>query len=146
MHLQKLDTTQRKMLRSMVGWIRVDGEDWADTMRRMNTRVEYANSLYPVKLWSEDCLVRQFKMASKVASSPDAWPARVHAWNPTDDWFKNFATKPSRKKGRPPKRWGDDLAKFTENVFASSSWAEFAKQKRNWFAHMQAFVQFCKSQ
>ena len=39
MHVQKLDTTQRKMLRSMVGWIRVDGEDWADTMRRMNTRI-----------------------------------------------------------------------------------------------------------
>ena len=37
-----LDVVQRGMLRSIVGWRRVDSEEWVVTMRRMNSRVFYA--------------------------------------------------------------------------------------------------------
>ena len=34
--LHKLDVVQRRMLRSIVGWVRVPDEPWEITMRRMN--------------------------------------------------------------------------------------------------------------
>ena len=33
--LRDLDILQRKMMRRIVGWRRIDGEDWEDTTRRM---------------------------------------------------------------------------------------------------------------
>ena len=37
--LQKLDVLQRRTLRSLVGWFRLDGEPWSHAMRRMQHRV-----------------------------------------------------------------------------------------------------------
>ena len=37
--LQKLDALQRRMLRSIVGWVRAEGEPWRMTMHRMKLRV-----------------------------------------------------------------------------------------------------------
>jgi hypothetical protein len=38
--IDKLDVVQRRMLRSIVGWVRTHNEQWQDTMRRMNGRFE----------------------------------------------------------------------------------------------------------
>ena len=46
-HLHKLDVVQRRMLRSIVGWVRIPDEPWEITMRRMNERMEHAASLHP---------------------------------------------------------------------------------------------------
>ena len=51
-HLQKLDILQRKMLRRIVGWRRIDGEDWKATMKRMNDRLEQGHNLYVCQPWS----------------------------------------------------------------------------------------------
>ena len=40
--LQDLDRLQRKMLRRIVGWRRIEGEDCRDTMVRMNQRLSRA--------------------------------------------------------------------------------------------------------
>ena len=41
--LDRLGSVQRKMLRSIVGWVRVDGEEWETTMRRMKQRMNDAS-------------------------------------------------------------------------------------------------------
>ena len=49
----KMDVTQRRMLRKIVGWIRFDDEDWEVTGRRMKARLEAGLRQYPIKTWSE---------------------------------------------------------------------------------------------
>ena len=50
--LHKLDVVQRRMLRSIVGWVRIPDEPWENTMRRMNQRMEHAAYLHPLPSWS----------------------------------------------------------------------------------------------
>ena len=45
-HLQKFDILQRKMMRRIIGWRRIDGEDWNGTMKRTNDRLEQRQHLY----------------------------------------------------------------------------------------------------
>ena len=47
--LERFDIVQRKMLRSIVGWRRVQGEDWECTMRRMKCRVQRALEMHVVR-------------------------------------------------------------------------------------------------
>ena len=58
--LNQIDVVQRKMLRLIVGWVRYDGEPWADTMRRMNNRVQSALNVLPVRDWSQLVLSQKF--------------------------------------------------------------------------------------
>jgi len=48
----RLDAVQRRMLRNIVGWVRLDEEPWADTMRRMKGRVERALRQHDVRSWT----------------------------------------------------------------------------------------------
>ena len=45
-HLKKLDTSQRKMLRRILSWRRIDGEDWKETMKRMKLQIAHGLNLY----------------------------------------------------------------------------------------------------
>jgi len=58
--LKSIDVLQRKMLRSIVGWVRLNGEDWCDTMRRMNHRLSVASELFPIPPWTEQLAKRKF--------------------------------------------------------------------------------------
>ena len=40
--IQRLNVVQRRMLRAVVGWVAVDGNDWQGTMRRMNCQARSA--------------------------------------------------------------------------------------------------------
>ena len=40
--MDKIDATRRKMLRKIVGWVRIDDEDWSIIMSRMSERVNRA--------------------------------------------------------------------------------------------------------
>ena len=44
--IEDMDRLQRQMLRRIIGWRRVDGEDWKDTMKRMKLRLERGQDLY----------------------------------------------------------------------------------------------------
>ena len=48
----KIDITQQKMLRRIVGWVRISDEPWATTMDRMNRRMQRAMKQWPIKIWS----------------------------------------------------------------------------------------------
>ena len=45
-NLRRFNSVQNRMMRNIAGWVRINGEPWADTMRRMRERVEVASSRY----------------------------------------------------------------------------------------------------
>ena len=102
--LENINVLQRKMLQSIVGWVRVNGEDWSETMRRMNHRLSVALELFPLPPWTEQLAKRQFQFAAKVASE-QSWSSVVGHWTCTAGWQANFDSMPSRKRGRPLVKW-----------------------------------------
>ena len=78
--LHDLNILQRRMLRSIVGWRRVDGEPWSDTMTRMNQRVASALQQHPVTAWDQQLLSGQYNFAATVTRSQ--WPSLVCKWDP----------------------------------------------------------------
>ena len=42
----KLDIVQWNILRHIIGWRRTDGDDWKDTMKRLNDRLEQGQHRY----------------------------------------------------------------------------------------------------
>ena len=52
--MEELDILQRKMLRRIIGWRRIEGEAWDETMRRMRDRSDHAHQLYPWQIWFYD--------------------------------------------------------------------------------------------
>ena len=107
--LENINVLQRKMLRSIVGWVRVNGEDWSDTMRRMNHRVSVALELFPIPPWTEQLAKRQFQFPAKIASE-QSWSSIAGHWICTTGWQANFDNLPSRKRGRPLVKWDDKLS------------------------------------
>ena len=114
--LESIDVLQRKMLRSIVGWVRLNGEDWSDTMRRMNHRLSVALELFPIPPWTEQLAKRQFLFAAKIASE-QSWSSIAGHWTCATGWQANFDNMPSRKRGRPLVKWDDKLSKITEQYF-----------------------------
>ena len=81
--LKQIDIVQRKMLRSTVGWIRYDAEDWKVTMQRMNGRVDRATRLIRLMPWSYYIGTRQWMFAQHIANSDcGRWPLRTIRWHP----------------------------------------------------------------
>ena len=76
--LSKLEPIQRRMLRSMVGWIRIQDETWHDTMSRMKTRVATALRQHPIETWTTRLAKCQHSFACRVAqTNVVGW----HAWS-----------------------------------------------------------------
>ena len=72
-HLKQIHAVQRKMLRAVVGWTRVPGENWADTMRRMRDRVQRALDMSKMQDWSKILVGLKYRLAHVVASCPHSW-------------------------------------------------------------------------
>ena len=51
--LERIGSTQRKMKRCMVGWVRRSTDEWPDTMRRMRMKVDRADALYRTRSWQD---------------------------------------------------------------------------------------------
>ena len=125
--LESINVLQRKMLRSIVGWVRVNGEDWSETMRRMNHRLSVALELFPIPPWTEQLAKRQFQFAAKIASE-QSWSSIAGHWICTTGWQANFDNMPSRKRGRPLVKWDDKLSHLTHQFFPlHSRWLVAAK-------------------
>ena len=142
--ISKLDSLRRRMLRHIVGWARVEGETWNVTMRRMNTRLLQAQQLLPMRLWSESLYLAKFRLAFRVARANHGWPQTILQWDPQQAWQFNFEDKPCRSRGRPPTRWDDCLRKFVLNKFGQESWLIEARNRHDWLAEEQAFLNFCR--
>ena len=139
-HLHKLDVVQRRILRSIVGWVRIPDEPWVITMRRMNQRMEHAASLHPLQSWSNKYFINQYRLAFKIASNQSAWAATAIAWMPLNDWVHNFPSAASRNRGRPPKRWDQALTSFSSTYFGERNWLKATQSYNQWSAAESAFV------
>ena len=98
--------SQRRMIRNVVGWVRVHDEDWDTTMRRMRTRVQRGMLQYHVREWEQVVDSRRWKHACRVANmSSEAWARLAVEWDPR----KTYPATAWRGRGRPLSKWDDFL-------------------------------------
>ena len=119
-NLQRLAATQRKMLRAMVGWARLDSEDWRETMVRMNARLDRASQARPIHAWDDVVARQKCKFAAHLCSSKCEWPRRLAQWTPE-------STRPRR---RPNLRWDDPLNALCRLHAGAQHWWSLSSVQR----------------
>ena len=100
---ERLDGVQRKMLRRIVGWVRIDDEGWDVTGHRMKQRLQLALAKHPVATWSEVRSRHTRKLIGKLISNKAPTLAcRVYRWAlcPSLPGYVRY-----RRPGRPSCRW-----------------------------------------
>ena len=105
--LDRLDVTQRKMLRSIVGWLHAAGDTWEQHGHRMKLRLARALERHPVAKWSD--IVRERKR--KILATKTTLPLLVTNtldWNPKKCAHLN-GQAPYRCPGRPRTRWFENV-------------------------------------
>ena len=138
--IHTLDALQRRMLRSVVGWVRVANEDWHNTMSRMKHRLTAALHIHPVDTWSRQLARRQYNFAFQMLRIPN-WAAAVVKWCPESNWQANFALQLHRRPGRPLTKWDDRLRSFAAcNFPAVNTWTDIA-ETANWPPAASQYVQ-----
>ena len=116
--MEKIDITRRKMLRRIVGWVRIPEEDWSITMKRMSERVSRALIQWPSQPWSERIYLMQWNYACRVRYLPCAsWVVLSCKWEPHRVVDLSLAIMPSRPRGRPFLKWDAKLAAFSMAMF-----------------------------
>ena len=111
--LRALDVLQRKMLRRIVGWRRIEDESWRSTMQRMNERMQHGQTLYYCKPWSMAFAHAQWRyIAHIITGHPMMWSRRLCKQNfiGIDDPQCKYV--PFRRPGRPRMRWDDHIHAF----------------------------------
>ena len=144
---QLIQTTQRKMLRKIVGTKRsvskdkegvVSTETYVDWIQRATRKAEDAMANYGVPSWVEECSRRKFQWAGHVLRRSDGrWSKQVFCWCPVG----------SRSQGRPLIRWSDSFTNFFEKMSAAIGqqvdWMNRAAD-RDWWKLMEApYVECC---
>ena len=115
--LRKIQVVEKKMLRKMVGWIRIGDETWETTMRRMKHRVARALKQHPLKSWSVRMARYQWKIILRIKSAlDDSWIKRSSMWQPNAIEDDSSEYVPHRNRGRPYLRWYDVVSKFCHLV------------------------------
>ena len=103
-HVESINVLQRRMLRFIDGWVRMNGEDWSEMMPPMKHRINVALNFFPMPLWTEQLATRQFQCAAKVAAQ-QSWSSMAGRWAVTPGRHSNFDMIPSRRRGRPLIKW-----------------------------------------
>ena len=116
----------RKMLRRIVGWRRVEGERWEDTMRRMNHRLAFDEQLYFCQPWSIMFARMQWRYCLRVVrASSLAWQYHLRRHNVIPKIDPASPHLPYRNRGRPLLRWDDHI-----RCFCTLTWP--ARYGRHW--------------
>ena len=131
---------------NIVGWVRIhDGSSRRDIMVQMNHKLAIAKTLFPMEGWADRLFRSKFRLAHRIARSPERWPAKSVSWNRLTNWESNFACKPQRKRGRPSTRWDDILTNFSSEFFHNDNWWHVAREASSWFTSEGFCVQFCRA-
>ena len=142
--LRKLGVLQRRMLRSIVGWVRKPDEFWEITMRRMNQGMKHVAFLHPLPLWSNQYFRKQLPLGNQEIPNQFSWAPTDIAWVPLDDWVHNFPPAPCRSRGRPPVRWDQHSLRPHVHIFARNWWVA-AQSCNQWLAAESAFANIVKT-
>ena len=141
---EKVDITQRKMLRRIVGWRRIPDEPWDITMERMKNRVNDALEQWPIKSWSDRVTLSKWQHACRVKRvAPERWVSLACKWQPdhiTDPWCEY---EPYRGAGRPILKWDDSLVSFARAI-CHCKWHDDACNN-NWESYNECYMRWCSS-
>jgi hypothetical protein len=119
--LIKIEVLQRKMLRKIVGWVRVQDEEWETTMRRMKGRVDDALLKYPMQMWKERIAKYLWNFILRVKSAPfDEWISQSSKWFPNECEDESSEFVAYRVRGRPYSKWDDVVTKFYREHYQKS--------------------------
>lgn len=119
--LEDIEIVQRKMLRKIVGWVRLPEETWEVTMRRMKFRVNRALQQRPVMAWSERIARNLWKMVLRIKEAPnESWINKTSMWevNECDDPYSEFL--PNRSRGAICLQWDSSVNKFCRLTYTES--------------------------
>ena len=75
--IEQMDILQRKILRRIIGWRRIEDESWKGTMERMNLRMGNARKLYDCKDWSIVFAQAQWRYVSHITDGPISMWSRI---------------------------------------------------------------------
>ena len=139
LQLQKLDSIFKRMLRSIVGWVRLESDTWHETMSRMKVRVDRALGVFPIEVWSTQVMRHQFRLDSRVATDRLGWAAKCIEWHPR--FIFNDAY---RCPGRPRRRWDDLLSAYVLSKCGANEWIDAFRLDVNGFFSEDDFVAFPK--
>ena len=116
--IDKLNVIQRKMLRKIVGWVRIPDEPWNVTMRRMTSKVENALDQSKMKMWSTRLAETEWKFIGRLKSLPlTSWQSRAAFSQPQEVEDEGCEYLPNRLRGHPLSRWDDRVSAFTWRHF-----------------------------
>ena len=150
---QRLCTTQRKMLRSILGKGRqkldkdsseesLDSdleeleadeklESWVNWILRVTREAVDAMKKVGVRDWPEEQRRRLWRWAGHAVRRTDGrWTRKVIMWTP----------RGQRRPGRPIKHWEDAITKHAIQHFGHARWYEVARDREVWHKCEKAFV------
>lgn len=137
--LEKIDIVQRKMLRIIFGWVRIEGESWQDTMHRMKNRVDRSLIQWPIKSWSSRIDEARWHHIDHLKKLPNSsLPMRASHWNPENINDPTLYHHPARNRGRPLSRWDDSVNLFCWQKFGTN-WIN-APNNDVWTNNRQEFL------
>ena len=107
--LEDLDVMQRKMLRRIAGWVRLDDEGWDVTGHRMKARLQNALCARPVNPWSQTRHENRERLLQKLDGQHGTGLGILsHVWIPTAALNTSpDGCVPRRPQARPRTRWTD---------------------------------------
>jgi hypothetical protein len=148
---QKIRTTQRKMLRAILGKGRrvkeasedsseamteelEDGEElenWVQWIRRVTHDALESMKKVGINDWVSEQRRRVWRWAGHVARRTDGhWTRKVMMWTPDGQ----------RSRGHPKQRWEDILMEYAERQFGHNRWYEVARSRELWHRWEEAFA------
>ncbi len=66
--LQKLGVVQRRILRSIVRWVRIDDDqNWRNIMAQRNHRMAIADIMFPIEDWEDRLFRSKFRLSHRIA-------------------------------------------------------------------------------
>ena len=105
-HLEKLDATQRKMMRRMLGFVKERDDTWEDAQRRMTRKPTTAIRMFKVRIFSEELARRRQALFTRVAyTSTNPLVTQVFSWDPKDIADPKLEVTPFKSRGRPRTTW-----------------------------------------
>ena len=143
--LRDMDITQRKMLRNIIGWRRIQSETWEDTMSRMKRRIQQTELLYKCKTWSTQYAKLQWRYVNHIMNThPSNWIKRLcdYTKNLQQDPFSPIS--PMRRRGHPRCKWDDYIFQFCRLRWPDRStwhWIEIFTEE-NVLTYENEFVDF----
>ena len=146
--ISQLDVLQRKMLRRIVDWRRLDEEPWRDTMHKMSERLAAGERLYTCQPWSQAFARAQWRLIGHLVRAPPMLWARAVCklnYRPVHDPVS--AHRPFRTRGRPHMRWDDHVKYFCVEKFPLAEgrhWSDLLTRE-NVDSLEDAFIEFLTS-